>query len=207
MRNWTTAARLDQVYTALGERLSPRRMLHVLGACHTAVTLAERWGGDPSAALAAALLHDIAKELDLKNHPGLSEMDAEDAAHPGVWHAALGASLAREEFGVDSPLVERAIRVHPTGDGEMSLLDRIVYLSDYIEPCRTHPGARRLRELARRDLAAAADHAILEKTDYVQGKGKTLHARSERARAATIARTRPRSASGHSTQRSENERD
>jgi len=182
----TTARRFDELYSLLLQRLSPRRVFHTLGTAHTAVGLAARHGADPLAALLAALLHDMAKEHDHaalleKMEQHLRDLDPDDKDFPSIWHAIVGEILAREEFGVLSPEIGLAIRTHPTGDGEMNLLGQIIFLSDYIEPTRTYDGVKNLRRLARENLAAAIDAAILNKTEFIKKKGRRLHGRSLRA--------------------------
>jgi len=202
MGNWTTAKGLDKIAVAVRQRLSRSRVLHTLGSCHEAVALACRWQVNPTHALAACLLHDIAKEESKPDQRRRIErvgveFTADDLEHKPLWHAFAAEAVAREEFGVDAKEVCRAIRLHPTGDGEMSVLDRIVFLADYIEPSRNWDGVEALRTLARHDLVAAADEAIVQKTMHVrEKKGRALHPRSRRALDAALARRSIASPSG-----------
>ena len=201
MEHRISAHQLDQIYTLLQQRLSPRRVQHTLGAAQTAVRLAQRWGADPTEALVAALLHDIAKEhahgdLECLIEKNSREITEDDRSHPGVWHAVAAEVIAREELGVTSPEIGLAIRIHPTGDAEMNLLEQIIFLSDYIEPTRVYNGVEELRRLAREDLNAAIDAAILHKTDYITRRGKTLHARSRRALESVHRRIRKKETLG-----------
>jgi predicted HD superfamily hydrolase involved in NAD metabolism len=180
-----TAIQLDEITFILRERLSPQRVLHSLGTSHSAVFLANRWGCDPDEALLAALLHDIAKEESPSAQREIIVRSArwhnpEDDAFPSIWHAAASAAVACEEFGA-SETVGRAIAIHPTGDAGMTLLEKIIFLADYIEPTRTWQGVGDLRELARQNLEEAAHAAIFKKTAHVNEKRKPLHPRSQRA--------------------------
>jgi predicted HD superfamily hydrolase involved in NAD metabolism len=180
-----TAVQLDEITTALRARLSPQRLLHSLGTSHSAVFLANRWGCDPDDALLAALLHDVAKEESPSAQREIilrSEHwhNPEDDAFPSIWHAAASAQLASEEFGV-SETVARAIALHPTGEAGMTVLEKVIFLSDYIEPTRTWEGVRDLRELARCNFEEAVRTAIFKKTAHVKAKRKPLHPRSQRA--------------------------
>lgn len=187
MKQWLDATQLDRITSCLQSRLSPRRVTHTFGACHTAITLALRWGADHSEALAAALFHDIAKEepRDLQRarieRVASGAMPEAYAEQPGLWHALAGVAVAREEFGLANPAVERAIRLHPTADGEMTVLDAIIFLADYTEPMRSWEGVEVLRALARRDLWAAVDQAVVGKTQHVARRGQGLHEYSRRA--------------------------
>lgn len=187
MHGWANAENLDTLTAVLAHRLPPKRYFHTLAVAHTALALAHRWGVNPDAALAAALLHDIAKKKDLEPYRDVLMRDPEDRDFPGIWHAVAGAIIAREEFGVADPAVLHAIRTHPTGDVEMSDLDRIVFLADYTAPLRRYDGVEEIRRLARCDLAGAARLAIVRKTRYIRESGKPMHARSLRAIEAAAA--------------------
>ena len=139
--------------------LKPRRVPHVQGCEQEAVSLANRWEADPDAAAEAAILHDCTKKEKLDGQLALCEKygvipDALESGNEKLLHAKTAAALAREEFGV-SPEVEDAIRWHTTGRPRMSLLEKIVYLADYIEPTRDFDGVEALRKLAYEDLDRA----------------------------------------------------
>lgn len=139
--------------------LKPKRVAHVKGCEEEAVRLALRWGEDPEDAAEAAILHDITKKLNLREQLILCGKygiipDALEAKSEKLLHAKTGAAIARHRFGVSDRVYE-AIRWHTTGKADMSLLDKIIYMADYIEPTRDFEGLARLRELAYRDLDAA----------------------------------------------------
>lgn len=187
MRDWTTAEGLDSIYLFLQERLSAWRRFHALGVAHLAVRLAYHWGVDPNKALLAALLHDIAKEMPLeemrlrieKANGGVFPETYLD--YPSIWHALASEAVAREEFGLTCPEVCRAIRLHPTGESEMDPLERIIFLADFIDPTRQWEGVERLRQMARQNLVATCDAAIVCKTEFIEKQGKSLHIAARRA--------------------------
>lgn len=136
--------------------LKPRRVNHVLGCAETAVKLAKRWGGDTRTALRAGLLHDITKAIDGEDQ--LLLVDKYDILisdfernYPKVLHAKTGAAVAKHVFR-ESDEVVSAIYWHTTGKADMSLMEKIVYLADYIEPNRGFDGVEALREMADQDL-------------------------------------------------------
>ena len=147
---------LEQVVIRL---LNPNRVAHVLGCRHTAAQMAERWGVDVTDAARAGLLHDITKALDgplqltLCGEYGtiLSEFGQR---HPKTLHALTGSLVAERIFGENEAVVS-AICHHTTGKANMTTLEKIIYVADYMEPCRDFPGVDRLRELAFSDLDAA----------------------------------------------------
>jgi nicotinate-nucleotide adenylyltransferase len=158
--------------------------LHCIGSAHAAVSLAGRWGANVEDALVAALLHDIAKMEPEESLQRLlveagGDIAVEMPFHK-VWHAAAGSVVAQRDFGVNDA-VAHAILLHPTGDANMTLLDQIIFLADYIEPSRAWDGVNDLRALARLDLQAAVDDAVLRKTAHVRERGIELHPRSQRA--------------------------
>lgn len=139
--------------------LKPRRVPHVVGTEAEASRLARRWGEDENDAAEAAILHDITKKLTREEQLILCEsygiiVDNVERASEKLLHARTGAALARDEFGVPDNIYG-AIRWHTTGRPAMTLLEKIVYLADYIEPTRDFPGVESLRALAYENIDAA----------------------------------------------------
>lgn len=136
--------------------LKPSRIPHVMGCEEEAIRLAERFGGNKEDAAEAAILHDITKKLSLDEQQQLCrqyaiETDADEYGNAKLLHSKTGAKIAQEQFGV-SPNVYDAIKWHTTGKADMSLLEKIIYMADYIEPNRTFEGVNVLRELTYRNL-------------------------------------------------------
>lgn len=134
------------------------RFQHTIGVMNTAVELAKRYQADVDKARIAGLLHDCAKgfsgqeKLMLCEKYGLSISEAE-RKNPGLLHAKLGAYLAKADYGIEDQEILDAIRWHTTGRPEMTLLDKIIYIADYIEPNRNQaPNLDEIRRLALFDL-------------------------------------------------------
>ncbi len=147
--------------------LNPNRVAHVLGCRDTAVELAKRWGADVTDAARAGILHDITKALDGPLQLTLCAeygtiLDAFSQKYPKTLHALTGSMVAERIFGENQAVVE-AIRHHTTGKANMSLLEKIIYIADYVEPNRTLPYVEELRRLTYTDLDAAVKMG-LEKT-------------------------------------------
>lgn len=139
--------------------LSPRRVAHVAGCESEAVLLAMRYGEDAEAAAEAGILHDITKKLSYDEQLILCDkygiiLDKDQLANEKLLHAITGAAFARDVFGV-SDAVYDAIRWHTTGKPDMTLLEKIIYMADYVEPTRDFPGVEKLRALAHEDIDAA----------------------------------------------------
>ena len=170
---------LSQLRPVALSYLDPRRVPHVLGAEQEAIRLCIRYGGDVDKARRAALLHDCTKRLSPEEHFALCErygiaLDDVERRNPKLLHALTGAAIAREVYGMDDETV-RAIRYHTTGRAHMSLLEKIMYLADYIEPSREFPGVEELRRVCYenldRGLALGLEMTVREMTE----RGEALH--------------------------------
>lgn len=140
--------------------LDTKRFEHSLGVMDTAVRLAELYGADRDKAAVAGLLHDCARDMPGDELLALARqfdlpVNGVERALPVLLHAPVGAELARREFGVDNIPVLRSIALHTLGGESMTLLDKIVFVADKIEPGRRYPGVENIREAARRDLGRA----------------------------------------------------
>ncbi len=139
--------------------LKPSRVAHVVGCESEAVKLAMKWGEDPENAAEAAILHDITKKLSLSEQLILCDKygiinDTVEEHNVKLLHAKTGAAMAKELFNISNEVYE-AIRWHTTGKTDMTLLEKIIYMADYIEPNRDFEGVEKLRELAYENLDAA----------------------------------------------------
>lgn len=139
--------------------LSSERIAHTAGCEHEAVQLAKLWGEDPEKAAVAGILHDSTKNLRYDEQLILCDkygiiLDNAQKENPKLLHAITGAALAKDMFGV-SEEISQAIRWHTTGKPDMTTLEKIIYLADYIEPTRNFDGVEQLRELAYEDLDKA----------------------------------------------------
>ena len=162
----------EQAYPMLSEK----RIAHVAGCESEAISLARRWGEDPELAAEAGILHDITKRLSPSEQLRLCEkygMICDDAekSTPSLLHAKTGAALAGDRFGVPQSVYE-AICWHTTGKPDMSLLEKIIYLADYIEPSRDFPGVEKLRELAYEDIDSAMLLGLQMSLDEIRARGK-----------------------------------
>ena len=144
---------LRQVATSL---LKKKRVAHVLGCAETAVKLARKYGEDTTVALRAGLLHDVTKAIDgedqllLVDKYGIVISDFE-RRHPKLLHAKTGAAVAKHVFGESDQVVD-AIYWHTTGRPDMTMMEKIIYLADYMEPTRDFPGVEELREVTLKNI-------------------------------------------------------
>jgi predicted HD superfamily hydrolase involved in NAD metabolism len=182
----------DDLITKLAEELSPERLEHSLGVVEAGVHLARRWGANEEQVRLAGLLHDCAKGMspDELLHWALAfdivRNDIERVC-PDLLHGPVGAMLAWKKYGVTDAAVLSAIRLHTLGGEKMSLLERIIYLADYVEPGRAFPGVEELRVLAEQDLNLALLRAMEGTIRYVLERGLPLHPQTVRARNSLLA--------------------
>ena len=173
---------LERVVVSL---LKPSRVAHVLGCRDTAVQLAKHWGADVTDAARAGLLHDITKAIDgplqltLCSEYGTMLSDF-SRRYPKTLHALTGALVADRVFG-EREAVVNAIRHHTTGKADMSLLEKIIYIADYIEPNRTLSGVDMLRHLAFTDLDAALKEGLTMTVSYLNEQGSEVSPESREA--------------------------
>lgn len=168
--------------------LKHKRIPHVLGTEQEAIRLAERYGADVEKARIAALLHDCTKKLDMESQLALCDhygirLDELEQVSLKLLHSKTGAALARDVFGVDEEIYN-AIWWHTTGHANMTLLEKIIYLADYIEPSRDFPGVDKLRSVCYKDLneglLLGLEMTIREMTDM----GNPVHRATLEARDA-----------------------
>ena len=174
--------RLEQVVVSL---LNPNRVKHVLGCRDTAVALAKRWGADVTDAARAGILHDITKAIDGPLQLTLCDaygklLDDFSKRYPRTLHALTGSMVAQRIFGENENVVS-AIEFHTTGRADMSLLEKIIYVADYMEPNRDFPGVERLRELAFTDIDAALKLGLEMTLDHLNEQGAEVSPASQSA--------------------------
>ena len=175
-------AQLEEVAVSL---LKPERVNHVLGCRDTAVAMARVWGVDETDAARAGLLHDVTKalsgtlQLTFCREYGMLTDDFSQR-NPKILHALTGAMVARHIFGEKEAVVQ-AIRWHTTGRPNMTTLEKIIYVADYMEPNRDFPGVEELRRLAFTDLDGALRLGLTMTLDMLKSKGGEICADSQAA--------------------------
>ena len=165
--------------------LNPNRVKHVLGCRDAAVALAKRWGANVTDAARAGILHDITKAIDGPLQLTLCQaygklLDDFSKRYPRTLHALTGSMVAQRIFGENENVVS-AIEFHTTGKANMTLLQKIIYVADYMEPNRDFPGVERLRELAFTDIDAALKLGLEMTLDHLNEQGAEVSPASRSA--------------------------
>lgn len=168
---------LTKIRKSMRKTLDAHRYEHTLGVEFTAAALAMRYGGDVKNAQLAGLLHDCAKCLSDEKRLYLCEkhnisMNEVERRNPFLLHAKVGCFLAMEEYKVYDPDVINAILNHTMGRPGMSLLEKIIFIADYIEPGRKHaPNLKQIREMAFVDLEKTLLMILEDTLEYLKSTG------------------------------------
>lgn len=160
-------------------RLTGYRVEHTLGCEKAAIALAKRWGADPEKCALAMLLHDITKafschqQLNLCKEYDIIPSDIEKKEWK-MLHGKTAAAIGLREYGISQDIAD-AVACHTTGKAGMTLLDKIVYLADYIEETRDFEGVEQARKLAYEDIDAALVYCFDSTITELIGRGKLIN--------------------------------
>jgi len=177
---------MKKIKKYLKKHLTKERYQHTLGVAHTAVAMAMRYNPDTSnaefikRAETAGLLHDCAKCMDNdkkikiceKNNIPCSDFEI---SHPYLLHGKVGAYIAKNKFDILDEDILQAITWHTTGRPEMSLLEKIIFIADYIEPSRNPiPELDVIRQLAFVDIDKAMEKIVSNTLKFLEKKGNPM---------------------------------
>lgn len=164
----------------LEKYMDEMRFIHTQGVMYTAAALAMCYGEDIQKAQIAGLLHDCAKcipnpkKLKLCRQHDIPVSEVESNA-PFLLHAVLGAYIAKEKYHVEDPEILSAIACHTTGKPAMSMLEKIIFVSDYIEPNRSKaPNLEQIRTLAFSDIDYAVFVILRDTLIYLENEKACL---------------------------------
>ncbi len=179
--------RLIEYRKACEKQLKPSRFEHSIGVAYTAMALAMKWGADVEKAGTAGYLHDWAKGIKIDEQIRICRKELPDLPEsiyisPAVLHAPLGAHLLRKEFGIKDEEILSAVRYHTTGRPDMSLLEMILFVADYIEPGREQIAELpEMRKLAFEDLTAAATRIMALSLAFLERSGRPIDEMTQKA--------------------------
>ncbi len=177
-------------------KLSKPRFKHSLQVAEVARELAEHYQVDADKAYLIGILHDYAKGISAEELLATAEknellQDELERQVPDLLHAPVGSWLVQHELKIEDQDILQAIRFHTLGDLNMSVMDKIIYLADMIEPGRDYPGQERLKGLAFRDLDDAMLFGLESTIRYCLDRGRLLHPRTVEVRNHYLQRIRP----------------
>ena len=171
---------LQKMKKTLRKYLDRDRFEHSEGVMYTAAALAMRYGEDLEKAQTAGILHDCAKcmpdnkklKVCEKHHIEITEAEK---ASPFLLHAKVGAYIAKEKYEIEDQEILDAIACHTTGKPAMTLLEKIIYISDYIEPMRDKAAnLEEVRKMAFVDLDDTLYKILSDTLVYLQKSSKKM---------------------------------
>ena len=167
-----------ELYAKYGVKQS--RIEHTYGVVKAAIILAGIYGADVKKAIMASLLHDCGKYVtksELEEKGFCFDEQAKNAAPP-VWHSYASEAIAKYELGITDEEILRAIRLHTTGDKNMTVLEKIVFCADYVEEGRTTPGVDEIRKKILCDLDGAMLDVLNATIEYLKRKNAEIDKRT-----------------------------
>ena len=171
---------LLEIRKKLSKKLKKDRFEHTIGVMYTAASLAMCYGEDVEKALTAGLLHDCAKYCSAEDQIVLCrkhgiELTESELEMPALIHAKLGAYLASHKYKIKDPDILDAIKYHTTGRPGMTMLEKIIYIADYIEPNRKIiPGLQEIRGLVFQDIDRAVYLSAQRTVRYLKDGGRAV---------------------------------
>lgn len=170
---------IKAIYEQLGKQLNGYRLKHTLLTVREAVELAYIHGVDTKKARLAAILHDCVKfdvpvMIQYAEKHGF-EITGEELMNPYLIHSRMGAMAAEKDYGVKDPEILNAIARHTLGSGDMTKLDKVIYLADKLEPSRQYRKIDTLKKIAAKDLNAAVIAVMKHTVNYTKSSGRTIH--------------------------------
>lgn len=176
---------LSLLRTLVWGAVKPKRVAHIVGVELECAKLARRWGVEEHLARRAGILHDYTKYWTHQEHIDFCEKYAVQLDHlewstEKLLHAKSGAGFAKHLLK-EADVICDAIDCHTTGKSDMTTLDKILYLADYIEPQRDFPELEKLRALAYEDLDSAMGYGLSITLEEMQARNKITHQNTLRA--------------------------
>lgn len=169
-----------ELIRTLEQELNYKRFVHTLAVAGTASSLAMCYGMNIEKAELAGLLHDCAKCIDVRKMQKLCEkagleISPFEAGSGSLLHSKAGSVLAAEKYGCTDPDILNAIRYHTTGRPGMSLLEKIIFVADYIEPGRyTAKNLPEIRKMAFEDIDEALLKILYDTLVYLNSTGNSV---------------------------------
>ena len=174
----------DSIIKYIEENFSEKRKVHTYAVRDEALKLCEHWGADKEKAEVAALFHDMFRGQSVEvinmyvKNLGLADKYMDN---PNLAHGKIAAVIMKRDYGVADPEIINAVSYHTTGRAGMSLLEKIIFIADAIEPNRDYPGVDNLRELAYTNLDDACIQSLQGTMDFLTANGIPIDKDSKEA--------------------------
>lgn len=176
---------MDSIHSYIEKNLNEKRRAHVYGVVETAKKLAEKYGCDIEKAETAALYHDMFRSTPVEvlnmyvRQLGLPDVYLDNA---NLAHGPIAAIIMQRDYGIEDQDLLNAVKYHTTGRADMSVLEKVVYLADAIEPGRNYPTVDEARKIAEVSLDDACLFSMERSIAYIRERGLFLHEDTIKAR-------------------------
>lgn len=178
---------IEEIKLYLKANLMEKRYTHILGVADTAKKLAKLNGISEEAAEIAGLAHDVAKnlskarmrELMIENNIVLSGVEEKNA---NLWHSIIAPIEAKDKLKIEDEEILDAIRWHTTGKENMSILAKIIYIADMIEPGRSFEGVEDIRKVTFEDLDMGVYYGLTRSIEFLLFKNLLIDENTMKAR-------------------------
>ncbi|KOF56731.1 MULTISPECIES: bis(5'-nucleosyl)-tetraphosphatase (symmetrical) YqeK [Clostridium] len=177
----------NEIIEYLKKNLKESRFKHSLSVRDTAVKLAEKYNCDVKKASIAGLAHDCAKNIEDKEIINICSeagyiLNEVELKNPSIAHGLAGSIIAKDKMGINDEEILNSIRFHTTGKKNMTLLEKIIYIADYVEPLRDFPGVDELRKAVNDNLDEAMLLSFDQTIKYVIKREMLIHLDTVEAR-------------------------
>lgn len=178
---------IDEIKLYLKANLAEKRYIHILGVADIAKKIAKLNGISEEKAEIAGLAHDVAKNLSKvkmkeiinEHNIVLSEVEENNA---NLWHSIIGPIEAKDKLGIEDEEILDAIRWHTTGKEHMSILTKIIYIADMIEPSRNFEGVEDIKKVTFEDLDKGVYYGLSRSIKFLLSKNLLIDENTMRAR-------------------------
>ncbi len=156
---------IEDYKKVIKDRMSKKRYIHSINVAKAGIQLAERYGADVEKVRIAGILHDITKEMPYDEQLKIIQssgiiLDDVQAFSPKTWHAVSGSICVRKELGITDDDILNAIRYHTSGRAGMSLLEKVIFVADFIGEERDYKGVDVMRAKAKKSLEEAMLYGV-----------------------------------------------
>ncbi len=178
---------INEMKIKLEDSLSTRRYMHCLNVMNVSMDLAKKYGEDREKAAIAGLLHDCAREINKEKAYNLCkeydiEIDNIMMVQVPLLHGPIGSNIARDEYNVSDNDILNSIYYHTTGRENMSKLEKIVYIADFIEPSRAFSKVNQARKMAYKDIDKCIKFVFDRTIKNIISKNGLIHPLTFKAR-------------------------
>ena len=158
------------------------RFEHCIGVSKTAQKLAELNHYDEDKAALAGFIHDYAKQVSVEDYREVIKTKGFDQDllnwNRSIWHGIVGTYFIQRDLKITDSEILTAVRRHTTADVEMTTLDKIVFMADYIEPGRSFPGVEEARKITYANLDKGVGYQLAHTLEFLIEKRDKIYPRT-----------------------------